>query len=69
MKTEAEIYKEIAEKLWKLLDDIDTSTDIYKPTKDKPNSLLAFYNNTNKITSKRFTLLESDGYGLFLPKP
>lgn len=60
-------YKEIAEKLWELLDDIDTSIDIFKPSKDRPNSLLAFYNNTNKITSKRFYLLKSDGYGLFKP--
>jgi hypothetical protein len=60
-------YKKIAENLWQLLDDIDTSTDIFKPSKDRPNSLLAFYNNTNKIILKRFDLLKSDGYGLFKP--
>ncbi len=60
-------YKKAAEDLWKLLDDIDTSTDIFKPTIDKPNSLMAFYNQTNKYTAKRFDILKSDGYKLYPP--
>ena len=61
-------YKKAAEDLWQLLDDIDTSTDIFKPTIDRLNSLMAFYNQTNKYTAKRFDILKSDGYKLYTPK-
>lgn len=58
-------WEKAAKDLWKLLDDIDTSTDIFKPAIDKPNSLMAFYNQTNKYTAKRFEILKSNGYNLF----
>lgn len=61
-------YKKAAEDLWQLLDDIDTSTDIFKPTIDRSGSLMAFYNQTNKYTAKRFDILKSDGYKLYTPK-
>ena len=61
-------YKEAAEKLWGILDDIDTSTDILKPTRENKSALLAFYKWTVDKISKRFDLLKSDGYNLTLPK-
>ncbi len=60
-------YKKAAEQLWQLLDDIDTSTDVLKPTIDKPNTLMAFYSQTNKYTAKRHEILKSDGYKLYTP--
>ena len=57
--------REIAEQLWRLLDSIDSLSDIFKPTLDKPNSTMAFYNNALKYAAKRFDLLKSDGYKLY----
>ena len=52
-------WKYIAEELWKLLDDIDTASDMFKPEKNN------FYEySMNKVT-KRFNLIGSDGYDLF----
>ena len=67
IENEVQFYKKAAEDLWQLLDNIDTSTDIFKPTIDRPNSLMAFYNQTNKYTAKRFDILKSDGYKLYTP--
>lgn len=68
--------REIAEQLWSLLDDIDTLSDICKPTENNPKAAMAFYNNAMKYASKRFELLKSDGYKIYtneefeaLPKP
>jgi hypothetical protein len=57
--------KEIIESLWDLLDDIDTLSDICKPTIDKPGALMVFYNNTLKLAAKRFEYMKSDGQKLF----
>lgn len=56
---------EIAQELWKILDDIDTLSDIYKPNENNPNSMLAFYNTTMKYVAKRFEYLNSNGYSVF----
>jgi hypothetical protein len=60
-------WKSIAESLWSLLDDIDTSSDIRKPTIEKPQSLLGFYKQALEYADKRFNYLKSDGYGLYTP--
>lgn len=52
-------WKDIAEKLWILLDDIDTASDMFKPKKDN------FYRYSMKKAEKRFELISSDGYDLF----
>lgn len=57
--------RDIAEQLWSLLDNIDTLSDICKPTVDDPKAAMAFYNNAMKYASKRFDLLKSDGYKLY----
>ena len=54
-------YKKIAKELWKLLDDIDTASDVFKP--DTIESYKAFYNHTMKECEKRGRYMESkDGY-------
>lgn len=55
-------YKPISHILWGLLDDIDTSSDIIRPTTEKGYKI--FYENTLKRCSKRFKYLSSDGYNL-----
>ncbi len=57
--------REIAEKLWSLLDNIDTLSDICKPTVDDPKAAMAFYNNAMKYAAKRFNFLKSDGYKIY----
>jgi hypothetical protein len=57
--------REIAEQLWSLLDDIDTLSDICKPTVKDPKAAMAFYNNTMRYVGKRFEFLKSDGYKLY----
>lgn len=68
--------REIAEQLWSLLGNIDTLSDICKPTINDPKAAMAFYNNAMKYAAKRFELLKSDGYKIYtneefeaLPKP
>ena len=60
-------YKQAAEQLWKLLDNIDTLSDICKPTVGDPKAAMAFYNNALRYAGERFKILKSDGYGLFTP--
>jgi len=60
-------YKKAAEELWQLLYNIDTCSDIFKPTEERPKASMAFYNNALKYCSKRFDILKSDGYNLFTP--
>lgn len=52
--------REIAEKLWCLLDDIDTATDIFKP--DNNNKFVQY---VYKKIGERFKYLKSDGYNLY----
>lgn len=53
------------EALWDLLDKIDTSSDIWKPTIDKLNVSMGFYNNVMRYASERFKYMKSDGYKLY----
>ena len=54
-----ENWKYIAEELWKLLDDIDTASDMFKPKIDN------FYRYAMKKVEKRFEYVTSDGFNLF----
>lgn len=62
-----QVYKEAAEKLWGLLDDIDTLTDIIKPT--SLQGYTRFYQSAVKRAEQRHLVLVSDGYSLHIPKP
>lgn len=62
-----EVYKGAAEKLWGLLDDIDTLTDVIKPT--SLQGYASFYRAAVKYAEQRHLILTSDGYSLFIPKP
>jgi len=53
-----EEWKEKAETLWQLLDDIDTYGDMYKPKID------GYFKAVNKKASERHKVLYSDGYKL-----
>lgn len=55
-----ERMREHAEALWKLIDDIDTATDIYKP-EDSP-----FVSYVYKTVALRFEQFASDGYKLYV---
>ena len=50
--------KETAEKLWNLLDDIDTALDMYKPEME------GFEKYVSKKCQERHNLITSDGYKL-----
>ncbi len=54
-----EEWKEKAEKLWQLLDDIDTYGDMYKP------EINGYFKAVNKKAAQRHDILQSDGYKLF----
>lgn len=59
-------YKEAAEKLWSILDDIDTASDMIKPT--SLEGYKAFYRYAMKQVGARSKILESrDGYTLVWP--
>lgn len=58
----------IAEVLWGLLDDIDTSSDVFKPCESNPDGYRAFYRYAMERAVGKNTALHSDGYNLFLPK-
>ena len=53
-------WKQIAEELWQLLDDIDTFADMFHPDRTPYQRAVA------AKAAKRFEFLESDGYDLFL---
>jgi len=59
-------WKDRAEILWNLLDDIDTAGDIFKPNDLK--SYKAYEKYVDSRQKQRMLVLESDGYNLFLPK-
>lgn len=58
-------FREFAEELWGLLDDLDTFSDIIKPTIDNPESLVKYYKTALAIAGKRFNYFDSDGYKLY----
>lgn len=62
---DAEVLRIIAQKLWALLDDIDTYDDMIKPSSQK--SLELYRIKALEASYKRHDLLLSDGYELFLP--
>lgn len=64
-KTKKYTNRQIMEALWNLLDNIDTLSDICKPTIADPKAAMAFYNNAMKYAAKRFDYMKSDGYKLF----
>ena len=51
-------YKTAAERLWDILDDIDTLSDSMKPEQT------AFYQAVMEWVAKRHSILKSDGYEL-----
>jgi hypothetical protein len=57
----AEAWKTRAEKLWQIIDDIDTYSDMAK-SDDK-----LFRGLVERKQKERFEILTSDGYDLFLP--
>jgi hypothetical protein len=58
-----------AEKLWKLLDDIDTASDMFKPCEENGiKSFQKFYTYSLKKSAERFKVYGSDGYNLIDPK-
>lgn len=57
--------REIAEKLWDLLDDIDSASDMFKPSDNNTGSYEAFYSYVMRKQRERFEYLCSDGYELF----
>ena len=58
-------YKEIAEKLWGILDDIDTLPDMIHPNTLEGHEKC--WKMMVKRAEKRHKLLKTDGYKLFLP--
>jgi hypothetical protein len=56
-----------ANELWQLLDDIDTYTDRIHPVNGE-ESMQNWYNAVQKIINRRFSVLESDGFRLFVPQ-
>ena len=59
--------RNIASELWSLLDDIDTASDMFKPSDERSHR--AFYRYVMKRVSTRHDHLISDGYDLFLSSP
>ena len=56
-------FREMAEKLWDLLDDIDTASDMFKPQDEK--SAMAFYKYAMTKQAERHKYFKSDGYKLY----
>ncbi len=50
-------------KLWDILDDIDTASDIIKPTDE--GGYRKFYDYVMTKVNDRFSIISSDGYSLF----
>lgn len=57
-------YKKISHKLWDLLDDIDTASDMFKPSVENENSYKLFYEYAMRKSEERHIYLTSDGYKL-----
>lgn len=65
MEDKTYTHREIIEELWKLLDNIDTLSDICKPSIDNPKVAMSFYNNAMKYAEERFKFMKSDGYNIY----
>lgn len=59
-------YLTAAERLWQIIDNIDSLSDMVKPTDIR--GFAAFYNGVMARVGERHKLLVSDGYTLQLPK-
>jgi hypothetical protein len=59
-------YLVAAERLWQIIDNIDTLSDTVKPTDLR--GFAAFYNGVMSRVGERFKVLTSDGYALRLPE-
>jgi len=62
---DADKLREMANKLWSLLDDIDTSSDQFKPSNEA--GYRRFYEYAMKKSEARHAIITSDGYDLYLP--
>lgn len=62
---DVETLRAAADKLWTLLDDIDTACDMFKPADEV--GYQKFYKYTMRRVAERQAILASDGYDLFLP--
>jgi len=61
--SELERFKKAAEVLWSLLDDIDTASDMFKPSNEA--GYKAFYDYAMRKAAKRGKVMQSlDGYSL-----
>lgn len=59
-------YRDQAEYLWELLDDIDTASDMFKP--QDLDSYERYLLWITKKLRKRFNVFKSDGYKLMTPQ-
>jgi len=66
MRGEKVDKKSAVAQLWTLLDDIDTASDMFKPSSLKGYE--NFYKYAMKKVAERFNHLTSDGYELYLPE-
>ncbi len=57
--------REIAESLFRLLGDIDSSSDVFKPSDNNPGSYKRFYEYVIRKHGDRFKYFATDGYDLF----
>ena len=62
---DADQLREMADKLWSLLDDIDTASDQIKPANE--TGYRRFYEYAMKKAEARHAIITSDGYDLYLP--
>lgn len=56
-------FRQSAEGLWSLLDDIDTLGDAIKPTDF--NGFVRYWEAVHRVLRKRFKHFKSDGYKLY----
>lgn len=57
--------KEVSKSLWKLLDDIDTASDVFKPTRSNVITFENFYKHVMKKADLRHKFMMSNGYEIF----
>lgn len=57
-ETEKSVDRKRAERLWQLLDDIDTQSDATR------GDAQLFYERTMKLVAQRYTVFSSDGHSL-----
>ena len=64
--TDAVALRGITKRLWCILDDIDTASDMFKPRDE--SGYKRFYEYAMNKAGRRFALVTSDGHDLFVPK-